>query len=675
MSQTFYVDNDEEITSIIDRLKKSKARDNYFVIPARALILQSIVNLKLLKKEAEKGKKKIIIVCQNTLIESLARKVGIEFRPNLEDNQMTTELPVKNESLSVFVDDENDQVDVEQAKKKEEQAMIAKKMEKKLRLENIGSSDFFDKTNAVFASGINKLTEKNNKKAEKVMPPTSVSSKIDSDAEVEPNAGQENNSESATTPKKLRISSENQTPSVLRGAKMNDVLPRVNRSGSTLSSVPSDNLDLSSQISQAREEKLATLFDSPQSQTAIQKNYQLEMSSQPEEEKKQPRGWIKKVAVSFFLTIALLAIAALVFSRFVARAKIVVIPKTENKEINLELVGKAVQKTEEDAKGISAQILDREQEKIISLEATGKANSSGQKARGKVVIFNEYSQSPQVLIATTRLLSENGKLFRLVKNVTVPGMSMVGGENKVGAVEAEIVADEAGVDFNIGPSKFSIPGFEGSPKYEKFYAKSEKAISGGSQNGSGPSVITQSDLDSAKKKAEEEVKSIIKSVIEKSLPAGFVLLGDTFQFEIKSSETLAKIGDRKEKFDHKVIIKAKAFAVSANQVRLAVGEALKKNASDLYKIMPDDLVIDYIQSEPNFVEQSVRFKVRSFVSLIAKVDTEKIKQDFLGKNELEIRDILKNYPGIAGVEIEFSPRFMAQKVPSRSKQVEIILSQ
>ncbi len=53
MHQTFYIDIDEEIPlSVIDKLKNRWRVKNYsFVVPKRALFLQSIVNLKLLKRE------------------------------------------------------------------------------------------------------------------------------------------------------------------------------------------------------------------------------------------------------------------------------------------------------------------------------------------------------------------------------------------------------------------------------------------------------------------------------------------------------------------------------------------------------------------------------------------------------------------------------------------------
>ena len=58
--KTLYIDIDEEITSIVDRVRKTPADEVIVVVPKRALLIQSIVNLKLLKQEADRAKKEII---------------------------------------------------------------------------------------------------------------------------------------------------------------------------------------------------------------------------------------------------------------------------------------------------------------------------------------------------------------------------------------------------------------------------------------------------------------------------------------------------------------------------------------------------------------------------------------------------------------------------------------
>lgn len=75
--RTIYIDVDEEITSAIERLSKVESVDVTFVIPKRSIILQSLVNLKLLKKEAGRLNKNVHILTGDKLGKSLAQQAGI----------------------------------------------------------------------------------------------------------------------------------------------------------------------------------------------------------------------------------------------------------------------------------------------------------------------------------------------------------------------------------------------------------------------------------------------------------------------------------------------------------------------------------------------------------------------------------------------------------------------
>ena len=65
MHQTVYIDVDEEITGILDRVRQETAMNIFLVVPKGAMLLDSIINLKLLKKEAEKMGKTVSIVAPN----------------------------------------------------------------------------------------------------------------------------------------------------------------------------------------------------------------------------------------------------------------------------------------------------------------------------------------------------------------------------------------------------------------------------------------------------------------------------------------------------------------------------------------------------------------------------------------------------------------------------------
>lgn len=102
-----------------------------------------------------------------------------------------------------------------------------------------------------------------------------------------------------------------------------------------------------------------------------------------------------------------------------------------------------------------------------------------EKARGIIRVYNAYSTHPQVLIATTRFVSADGKLFRTPKRVVIPGGRYEKGKLIPGFIDIEVVADQPGEEYNIGPTTFSIPGLAGTAKYTAFYGKSFQPMKGG----------------------------------------------------------------------------------------------------------------------------------------------------------------------------------------------------
>lgn len=88
---TIYIDIDDEITTIIDKVKASNAKIVALVLPKRATVLQSIVNMKLLKRSAETAKKSLVLITSEAGLLPLAGTVGLYVAKNL---QSKPEIPV-----------------------------------------------------------------------------------------------------------------------------------------------------------------------------------------------------------------------------------------------------------------------------------------------------------------------------------------------------------------------------------------------------------------------------------------------------------------------------------------------------------------------------------------------------------------------------------------------------
>ncbi len=85
MGEILYLEPDEEITSVIDKLRQSTGHRISLVVPRGATILQSVINLKLLLKEASNLGKEIAIVTADKIGRNLAAQVGLTVYESLKD--------------------------------------------------------------------------------------------------------------------------------------------------------------------------------------------------------------------------------------------------------------------------------------------------------------------------------------------------------------------------------------------------------------------------------------------------------------------------------------------------------------------------------------------------------------------------------------------------------------
>ncbi len=84
MKKVVYIEIDEEVTSVYDRIKRAKQKDIYLVVPRKAILFQSVINLRILKSKLEKDKKKLHLVTTDRIGTHLAQQVGIPVYSNIE---------------------------------------------------------------------------------------------------------------------------------------------------------------------------------------------------------------------------------------------------------------------------------------------------------------------------------------------------------------------------------------------------------------------------------------------------------------------------------------------------------------------------------------------------------------------------------------------------------------
>lgn len=89
-----YLEADEDVTSAIDKLTKSTGDSVQIVVPKRSSLMQSIINLKLLKKAAENSGKELVLVTNDRIATDLAARVGLAVAPSLGAKPVISEAEI-----------------------------------------------------------------------------------------------------------------------------------------------------------------------------------------------------------------------------------------------------------------------------------------------------------------------------------------------------------------------------------------------------------------------------------------------------------------------------------------------------------------------------------------------------------------------------------------------------
>ena len=107
-----YIDIEDEITGIISKLKDSKSKIVALVPPKRSTVLNSVVNLKLLKRAADEQKKRVVLITSERSLVALAGGLDLFVAKNLHSKPEVpeaTEAPEIDDSVIEGVETDLDE--------------------------------------------------------------------------------------------------------------------------------------------------------------------------------------------------------------------------------------------------------------------------------------------------------------------------------------------------------------------------------------------------------------------------------------------------------------------------------------------------------------------------------------------------------------------------------------
>lgn len=290
-------------------------------------------------------------------------------------------------------------------------------------------------------------------------------------------------------------------------------------------------------------------------------------------------------------------------------------------------------------------------------------------ATGQIRVFNQYSSAPQTLVQNTRFVSQDGLLFHTTQSIVVPGAQIANGQIIPSSIVVNVMAAETGDKYNINPSTFSIPGFQGTPKFTTFYGKSEAAMKGGFSGTA--TVVTDADVAQAKDDLNKTSGSQAQDKLRSHVPAGFVLLDDSVQQEQPVVTLSAQSGDRATNFTGTIQFGVQAVIFREDDVKTVISGYLQNEykGDSSMSALPNP-AIHYTVAIKDFTKGKFDIDLHVDETFASNIDTHTILTMVRGMSEENVRSYLSSYPGIDTASVTFWP-FWVHSVPDNQDRISL----
>jgi hypothetical protein len=546
-----YIDADDEITGIIDKLRGSQHKIVALVLPKRAAALQSIVNMKLLKRTSDETKKNVVLITSEAGLLPLAGNVGMHVAKSLQSKPEIPEAPAKADDKPEAIDESLDG-DPEEALDKQKSVG---------ELAGVGAADELDDTIEMDDEDEDSTSE-DGKDGKKVTP-----------------AGKGKN-------KKLKI-------------------PNFNK--------------------------------------------------------------FRLLLGLGIVGVILLSGAA--YAAFVVMPKAAVTIETDSSAVNSNapITLNVTPDAKLDIDGGIVPAHKQEIKKTLSeqVPATGQQNN-GAKATGSMKITN-CSSSVLSLPAGTGF-NANGKTFVSDAAVNVPKSSYSftpGGfvcDNN-GSATVAVTAQKGGSDYNLAAQTYVIAN------------NPTNVTAKGSDMAGGTDdiikVVTQADLDSASAKIGAQDTAPIRETLKNDLTNNdFYAVDVTFATSTPETKTSVKVGDTADSVTVTQAITYSMLGAKEDELKKIIANTVAD------KIDPSkQVILDHGLENAAFLLQEQKpegMLVTMQTTVIAgpDLDVEAIKKQIAGKKSGDAEKVIKAYPGVTDVTVDYRP-FWVGSIPKSTSKITI----
>jgi hypothetical protein len=646
MNQVFYLESDEEITKVINRIRNCKEDGAVLVIPRGGTIGQSIINLKILRRNAFEHGKGIALVTNDSVTNNLSDQLGISVFTKVSEAEKA--------NLA-------EAVETEKAKPR--------------------SADEEEKTKSYKKYDLSRLNENGVEADVKEVPIEKEildqGEDIEEDEDLD-EVGEGVMAEEAIDAAEIKhhnideMTDEEDAKDRPLADAQDDRKKRDEDEDKEDKDMPKDEI---------RHEEKKDDFnyvdrDRRVQRTEITSGDKKELNSEEKFNKpKKPMKRLTKVLLVTFIVLFLAILAGACV--FLPTAKASLILKTSPIEKSFDvIVDKNQAENDLTNMKLNGQIVTAEKELTGQYSSTG-INNIGEKATGKITISNSYDTSKTIPIEKGAVIIRGDKQFVVQKGVFVPTatatIAVVDGVSAMnitpGTVDADVAAIDPGEAYNLEPGAFSFVAFTGNKK-EKVTASNATAFAGGSTKEQ--KFVTADDLSKAetdmKKKTSDAANADLLAKIGTS---GLKVLEGCMTEDIINSGSTKKVDDAVDTFDFTVKTNVSGLGFVENDLKQFILDSVVGQLdADQMIINPDNTTIDYKLSIANLDEGNITLKADYKGQVGKKLSAVTVREAIANKSLGTAQNYLASLDGVASVTLEVWPKFIP-RTPILPEKIQV----
>lgn len=348
---------------------------------------------------------------------------------------------------------------------------------------------------------------------------------------------------------------------------------------------------------------------------------------------------------------------------FAPHAKIILLARTTDASVSQQVQLSTT--AESSAANTTLRVDQKQVRKDVSVdfEATGKKNV-GETAEGSIVMTTcaGFSTPASIPAGTTVSSGDNNYTTTSAGNFAPDGIGNGCINYVTGSVG--ITASKQGASSNVDNGTFSVAEYGSVSGTGSATGGTDKTVA----------IVSQADVDKAKKAAESEVNSDeLKKELSNQFGDSYTVIDDTYQLDMSDVKSNPAVGQEAEngKATYAGSATATVYAVSNDELGNYLDAVLEQQMDDketqrVYENGADTAEFSNVVRDDD--RTTVNIKAEGKIG--PRIDENEIKSLAAGKNYGEIQSALTSINGIAETDVKFSP-FWVSRAPDNPDKISI----